>query len=71
MSTIGYENWAVDLANVGAVYPFQGSEVLMVVIGVVFWLGWHFVQSSRESAELEHQRKAFDKSKASGAIDRY
>ncbi len=71
MSTIGYESWAVDLANVGAVYPFQGAEVLMVIVGVAFWLGWHVVQSSRESAELESQRKAFDKSKAASAIDRY
>ena len=29
MTTIG--NWAVDLADVGAIYPMQGMEVLMVV----------------------------------------
>ena len=39
MSTIGYENWAVDLANAGAVYPFQGWEVVMTVLEVIFWLG--------------------------------
>ena len=41
MSTIGYQSWAVDLAEVGAIYPFQGYEVLMTVVGVIFWLGWH------------------------------
>jgi hypothetical protein len=29
MSTIGYSSWAVDLADVGAIYPFQGYEVRM------------------------------------------
>jgi hypothetical protein len=38
MSTIGYESWAVDMADVGAIYPFQGFEGLMVFVGVVFWL---------------------------------
>jgi hypothetical protein len=44
MSTIGYESWAVDLADVGAIYPFQGWEVTMTIIGVIFWLGWHRMQ---------------------------
>jgi len=33
------DSWAVDLAEVGAVYPFQGSEKLMVIVAVVVWLG--------------------------------
>jgi len=41
MSTTGISTWAVDLANVGAIYPFQGSEWLLVIIGVVTWLYWH------------------------------
>ena len=40
-STTGINSWAVDLANVGAIYPFQGLELLMVIVGVVFWLWWH------------------------------
>ena len=27
--------WTVDLANVGAVYPWQGSELIMVIIAVL------------------------------------
>jgi hypothetical protein len=41
MSTIGYSDWAVDLAEVGAIYPFQGWELAMTIAGVIFWLGWH------------------------------
>ena len=56
MSTIGYTDWAVDLAEVGAVYPFQGSETFMAIIGVIFWLGWHVIQVRRESAHLEQAK---------------
>ena len=57
MSTIGYESWAVDLADVGAIYPFQGWEVAMTVIGVIFWIGWHRIQFVREREHLKQARK--------------
>ena len=41
MSTTGVETWAVDLADVGAIYPFQGLETLFVLICVAGWLWWH------------------------------
>lgn len=71
MSTIGYDSWAVDLANVGAVYPFQGAEVLMTVVGVVFWLGWHVIQHRRETADLEHHARINDKARITKNIERY
>lgn len=57
MSTIGYSDWAVDLANVGAIYPFQGSEVLLVILGVAFWIGWHIIQIRQENAEYEEDAR--------------
>lgn len=71
MSTIGYENWAVDMADVGAIYPFQGWEVAMTVVGVLFWLGWHVVQFKRESQELAEAQKSSDAKAIQKAIDRY
>jgi hypothetical protein len=71
MSTIGYSSWAVDLAEVGPVYPFQGVEVLMVVLGVIFWIGWHRIQYKRESEHLEEARKAVDKEKVARMLERY
>ncbi len=71
MSTIGYDNWAVDLANVGAVYPFQGAEVLMVIAGVVFWLGWHITQARRETQHMEDVMKLGDPEKIKKMLDRY
>ena len=72
MSTIGYENWAVDLAEVGALYPFQGSEVLMTIIGVAFWIGWHRIQFVREREHLEAASKqALDHERIEKAVERY
>ena len=72
MSTNGMTSWAVDLKDVGAIYPFQGAEVLMFIIGIVFWIGWHVVQMRQEAIEVQHEMEA-DASgeKAKAAIDRY
>ena len=53
MSTIGLDSWAVDLKDVGAVYPFQGWEVVMAIIGVVLWICWHIWQVRAEGAEYK------------------
>ena len=71
MSTIGYKDWAVDLADVGAIYPFQGWEVVMTIIGVVLWLAWHVVQFREESAHLEKARKLGDPEMIRKALERY
>ena len=72
MSTNGMESWAVDLGAVGAIYPFQGSEVLMVIVGLAFWIGWHVLQTRQESAEIDANLAA-DRSgeETREAIDRY
>ena len=71
MSTIGYESWAVDLAEVGAVYPFQGWEVAMTILGVLFWLGWHRIQYVREEEHLKKAKEIGDKEKIAKALERY
>ena len=53
MSTTGIESWAVDLKDVGAIYPFQGAEGLFVIAGVVLWLGWHVIQMRAEKREYD------------------
>jgi hypothetical protein len=57
MSTNGMTSWAVDLANVGAIYPLQGMEVLLVVLGLIFWLGWHVLQIRQENEDLDKQAR--------------
>lgn len=53
MSTTGIESWAVDLKDVGALYPFQGTEGLFLIIGVVLWIGWHVLQIRAEKADYD------------------
>ena len=52
MSTNGMTSWAVDLKDVGAIYPFQGWEVVLVILGLAFWIGWHILQTRQENAEI-------------------
>ncbi len=72
MSTIGYDSWAVDLADVTSVYPFQGLEIPFVIAGIVFWLWWHFAQMRTEKRELNREMDEYkDKKAVEAAIDRY
>jgi len=72
MSTNGLTSWAVDLKDVGAIYPFQGSEWLLVILLLIFWVGWHVMQTRQETAELEEDMAA-DRSgdETRKSIDRY
>ena len=49
-------NWIDHLSAdevVGAVYPGAGSsETLLVILGIVIWLGWHVLTAKNESEEL-------------------
>lgn len=71
MSTNGMESWAVDLAEVGAVYPFQGWEVVMTILGVIFWIGWHRIQFVRENEHLEKAKNIGDREKVAASLERY
>ena len=47
--------WAVDLADVGAVYPWIGYEVIMVLVAVALWILWHIVQIRQENEDYARQ----------------
>ena len=63
MSTTGVTSWAVDLADVGAIYPFQGEEILMLLVGLAFWIWWHVTTFRAELARQEHKVKTYGSSK--------
>lgn len=72
MSTNGMTSWAVDLNDVAAVYPFQGWELLMLILGLAFWIGFHILQIRNEGEEEAHEMAADPKGdKTREAIDRY
>ena len=49
-------NWIDHLSAdevVGAVYPGAGSsETLLVILGIVIWIGWYVITARSESEEL-------------------
>ena len=49
-------NWIDHLSAAevqGAVYPYVGSEGIMVIALLVIWIGWHVLANNAESKELE------------------
>ena len=71
MSTNGMTSWAVDLKDVGAIYPFQGAETLLVILGLAFWIGWHVWQIRHENAELNSEKNRTNAERSKKSIDRY
>lgn len=51
--------WAVDLGNVGAVYPWIGAELIMVLVGVAFWILWHILQIRQENEDYSEDIKLY------------
>ena len=49
-------NWVEHLSAeevVGAVYPGAGStEGILVILGIILWVGWHVLTAKSESEEL-------------------
>ena len=65
MSTTGIDSWAVDLADVAAIYPMQGTEVILVIIGVICWLAWHVWQINFENRTIDDEENRL---RAPGAL---
>ena len=54
-------NWIDHLSAkevAGAIYPGAGSsETLLVVIGIVLWIGWHVLTARSEDEKLSRLAK--------------
>ncbi|MBY5988248.1 hypothetical protein FIU89_07420 [Roseovarius sp. THAF27] len=59
MSTTAVETWAgADLSQIGPIYPMVGTEMILVIVGVLFWLGFHVLQARIERRELDGDEAA-------------
>lgn len=53
MSTGEITSWTGTMADVGPLYPFVGSEFLLFLVGLVFWIGWHIWQLRMEKSNYQ------------------
>jgi len=60
MTTGNIENWAGEIAQIGAIYPFLGSEVMLFAIGAILWFGWFIVQGRMEEREYQEELNRAD-----------
>lgn len=59
LSTTIVETWAgTDISTLGPIYPMVGSEFILYIIGLIFWLGFHFRQAGIEKKEMEADEAA-------------
>lgn len=62
MST-GIESWK-NLSEIGPLYPFVGTETILVIIGLIIWVGWHVLQISAEKKHHEEGKAVFKRKKS-------
>jgi hypothetical protein len=55
MTTGNFTDWSGNMLDIGPLYPFVGWEGFMVLLAVIFWVGWHILQIRAENAQLEHE----------------
>lgn len=67
MSTGLVDNW-LNVDTFGPIYPFVGSEKLLVILGVAFWIIWHIWQIKKESAEFKQDIENINKLGGPGKI---
>ena len=63
MMTGSFENFAGRITDIGPLYPFVGSEMVMCIIAVVFWLGWHISELRIEKREYKAEVEKFSNAK--------
>ena len=70
LSTTVVETWAgADITALGPIYPMVGSEKILFLIGLIFWLGFHFRQAGIENQEIQDAEEAAkDPERLRGAI---
>ena len=50
-------NWGGTMTDIGPLYPMVGSETILVVIGLVIWIGWHIWQFRMENSNYRDDLK--------------
>lgn len=59
MSTGNIENWAGEISEIGAIYPFVGTEFVLWIIGMGLFVLWLVIQYRSENKQYEDERKKY------------
>lgn len=59
MSTTIVESWSgADLSQLGPIYPMVGTEFILFILGLIFWIGYHVMTAGIEKREFEADEAA-------------
>ena len=59
LSTTAVETWrGADLSQIGPIYPMVGSEFILYILGLIFWIAFHFRVVGIENRELQEDADA-------------
>ena len=67
MATGLVDNW-INVDSFGPIYPFVGSEGLLAILGLAFWVVWHIMQLKDEKAEFENDIQKINERGGVGAV---
>jgi hypothetical protein len=48
-------------SDIGALYPFQGAEVPLFIVGLVAWILWHVLQVRVENRDYGEAKREFER----------
>jgi hypothetical protein len=51
------DTWTGNVADIGPIYPMVGTEVILTIICIVFWIGWHIWQFRMENSNYADDLK--------------
>ena len=67
MSTGLVDNW-LNVDTFGPIYPFVGTEMMLAIVGIAFWIGWHIWQIRRENEEFRKDIENIKKQGGPGKV---
>jgi len=58
MTTGSFASWTGNIADLGPLYPFVGSEWFFVVVAFIVWMLWHIIQIRMELRQYKEHSEA-------------
>lgn len=59
MSTGNFADWTGTISEIGPIYPFVGSEFVLFLVGMTFWIAWQIWQIGLEKRTYNQEKQQF------------